>query len=514
VAVEPSAGLAPGAPARRRSTSAKSREEELLLRALVRGGVSTGQQAVLDSCDLGTFEELEERIGAYRPHIVHLTGHATVRDESAFFAFEDERGETDLRSAKELGQLFAGSGVQCAFLSGCQASQAPPRGKLGGLAQGLLAEGVPLAIGWGASILDTVATQIAGRFYGAVATGQPVDRALTQARQWVRRLCEQTEDPSWSLPVLYASTTQTQVFDEKAPAERTARPSLVQQPLPGMIEGYTPHFIGRRRELQRLLPGLRSGDLQGVVLTGLGAVGKSTMATRLARKLEEGGFVPLSLSSSVRTPLTAGLVLQVIGDVFLLHAQEHTYNILRNAELPVTDRLRAAVTGLNRGRFVLVLDNFESNLDEASRKILDDDLAGFYQYLLRHLSGGSRIIITSRYVPADMPALPPTVREHGLGEFKEATFLKFMLREEVVERRYRTGDLPHELLVRLHQILGGTPSFLGLMREVLKTIERKSFGRRWDGSTFPQGASWRLASLRKSEMHTARTSSRIGSTVC
>jgi Mrp family chromosome partitioning ATPase len=85
--------------------------------------------------------------------------------------------------------------------------------------------------------------------------GRPVDWALVQARQAVREECE-------------------------------ARPSLVQQPLPGMVEGYTPHFVGRRRELQRLLPGLRSGALQGVVLTGLGGVGKSVLATRLARKLE------------------------------------------------------------------------------------------------------------------------------------------------------------------------------------------------------------------------------------
>ena len=63
-----------------------------------------------------------------------------------------------------------------------------------------------------------------------------------------------------------------------------------------MIEGYTPHFIGRRRELQRLLPGLRAGELQAVVLTGLGGTGKSTLATRLARKLEANGWTPLALS--------------------------------------------------------------------------------------------------------------------------------------------------------------------------------------------------------------------------
>src|SRR6516225_9047165 len=154
-----------------------------------------------------------------------------------------------------------------------------------------------------------------------------------------------------------------------------------------MVEGYTPHFIGRRRELQRLLPGLRAGDLQAVVLTGLGGSGKSTLATQLARKLEADGWTPLALSSSTETPLSAGQVLQVCGDAFLAARQREDYDTLRDATLPVEDRLRALVTGLNRGRFVLVLDNFESNLDEGSQRILDPELAGFYRHLLANLVG-------------------------------------------------------------------------------------------------------------------------------
>lgn len=96
------------------------REEELLLRAFSQAG----RNVVFDSGDLGSFDELRDRISGFRPHIVHLTGHGVARDETAYFAFEDERGETDERPASELGQLFADSGVQCAFLSACQAGRA------------------------------------------------------------------------------------------------------------------------------------------------------------------------------------------------------------------------------------------------------------------------------------------------------------------------------------------------------------------------------------------------------
>lgn len=145
------------------------REEELLLGALSQSGDVT-----LDSGDLGTFEELRDRIHQFQPQMVHLTGHGVVArycqncrqingaeadqctscqadltacPSEGFFAFENERGATDLRSAGKIAQeLFSGSGVQCAFISGCQSGKAPAIDALGGLCQGLIGSGLPLAI--------------------------------------------------------------------------------------------------------------------------------------------------------------------------------------------------------------------------------------------------------------------------------------------------------------------------------------------------------------------------------
>lgn len=163
-------------------------------------------------------------------------------------------------------------------------------------------------------------------------------------------------------------------------------------------------------------------------------------------------------------------LLEVCGQAFLDAGQKEVYTTVRDPALPVADRLRTVVSGLNRSRFVLVLDNFECNLDEGTRQILDGELAGFYRYLFGQLVGGSRLIITSRYLPADVPQLPATATEWQLGEFGEAAFLKFLLRDAQVEQRYRRGELPHELLVRLHRVLGATPRFLGQIRTVLATL--------------------------------------------
>ena len=439
------------------------REEELLLRALWRNG----QEVVVDTGDMGSFAELRERINVFRPHIVHLSGHGTAQSAEASFAFEDERGQSDPRSASAIAQLFAASSVQCVFISACQAGKAPEQSALGGLAAGLVNHGTPLVIGWTASVLDDVATDVAASFYGAVASGQvSVDRALTTARQDVRVECDKQGDPSWSLPVLYAGSRQALVFD---PARRVQgnRASLNLDALPGMQAGSAEHFLGRRREQQALLPSLRSGDLQAVVLTGLGGAGKSTLATRLARKLQADGWKPLAVPSSTEKPLSTGLLLQTLGEAFLKAGLREAHAQLAEADFPVATRLHLAVSVLNDHRFVLVLDNLESNLDEGSRRFLDEDLGAFYSYLLTNLVGQSRLIVTSRYLPSELTTLPLKVREYQLSEFSEAAFLKFLWREPRVEQRYRRGELPIELLRRLYRVLGGTPRFLDQIREVL-----------------------------------------------
>jgi tetratricopeptide (TPR) repeat protein len=445
------------------------REEDALLKAL--GG---SQNVAFDSGDLGTFEELQQRIVDFEPHVVHLTGHGVVREDGlGWFAFEDERGGTDLRSSREMAQqLFAATSVQCAFISGCQTGKAPPIAAVGGICQGLVSNDVPLAIGWAASIADDLATRLATKFYDTLGRGATVDRALVAARQAIRRPCEERLYPAWALPVVYSATTQGLVIDPdpSRAAVRPPRPSVVQQPLPGMIEGYAEHFVGRRRELQRLLPALREGTIQTVVVTGMGGAGKSTLATRLARKLEAEGFIPVTVPSAEGKPLRAANLLQALSDAFLEAEARDAHGVLLDPSIEVAQRLRHAVTALNRGRFVLVLDNFEVNLDEASKNILDAELAEFYTHLLGYLVGRSRCLITSRYLPADVLPLPRTAHEETLADFPETSFVKFLLSDPKLEQRYMRGELPPDLLTEMHRVLGGTPRFLDQVRTLLHTI--------------------------------------------
>ncbi len=441
------------------------REEELLSRAI-------GGKAVFETSDLGTYKELTRRIDAFEPHIVHLSGHGRLSADGSSFCFETEEGNSDLRSAKDLGRLFADGQVQCAFISGCEAGKAPPRDVLGGVCQAIVAGGTPLAIGWGASIVDDVATKIAEVFYQTVVGGRSVDFALARARMEAQSA---TGDPSWSLPVLYATTEECRLFDGKLPNDSRPQPFKDHTMLPGMGRGYSPQFVGRRRELQKILVRLRlhDEDLQGVILTGIGGAGKSSLATRLARKLQADGNThePIAISCEPHMPLKPKDLLAACGDAFLLAGQSDDHRNTINDQLSIETRLRLLVAGLNRGLFVLVIDGFESSLNAGANSIIDPEIAKFYVYLLNNLTGTSRIIFTSRFLPADVDPLPITIAQIALGDLSEAAYLKFLFRDPVVRRKYQINPSQPELLVLLYRLYGGTPGFVAKMRSVLKKVE-------------------------------------------
>lgn len=137
------------------------KEEYQLLQTLTQ----PGHDVAHFGCDLGAFDELQGRVREYRPHVMHLTGHGVVGDGEALFAFEDEKDYTDLRAGDQIVRdALAGRGVQCVFVSGCETGQAPEVAATNGLCQDLVASGVPLSVGWAASILDDVATAFGNTF--------------------------------------------------------------------------------------------------------------------------------------------------------------------------------------------------------------------------------------------------------------------------------------------------------------------------------------------------------------
>ena len=150
-------------------------------------------------------------------------------------------------------------------------------------------------IGWMASVLDDVATETGEQLLsrgvvGADGGGSGAGRgAAGGAQRCARRAATRPGRCRCCMPGQRRRGCST-----PGAREPSSRPSLVLQALPGMLGGYTRAFHrAAARVYSSCCPGLRAGELQVEVLTGLGGAGKSTLATRLARKLEADGWMPL-----------------------------------------------------------------------------------------------------------------------------------------------------------------------------------------------------------------------------
>ncbi len=450
------------------------REEEAMMRIADR----LGSRVHLEIAEAGSFDELSDLISEYRPHVVHLSGHGVLRDGVGTFAFEDERGALDSRPGSEMAErLFSGDGVRLVFVSGCQSAQAG----VAGVCQSLTALGnVPLAIGWGASVADDLATEFARCLYHGLAVGRPVEQAVAKARVDLLRRGRgklsdgEVLDATFALPQIYAGSDLEALVDDtlELVPPRVSRVSyeLLGDNIRGLREG----FVGRRRALQRLGPALRNGEKHIVLLTGIGGVGKSTLATRLGNRMQRSGFRVVALQA--RRDATDSFCLRLLSELATACqrlGRETDESLLLNGKRPVEQRLRLAVEILREAKILLVLDNLEDLMPPppGPPEWMDPDFAGFIRDLTSRLTRAGRVVLTSRYIPSGFPVDELQVVHEPLPDFTEADFFKFLRRIPRVAERIERNELPRDILVEFQRKLGATPRFIAQAGAVLERID-------------------------------------------
>jgi len=359
----------------------------------------------------GSLEGLNYLIESFEPgyfDVFHLSGHADVIRGVPHFIMENDIGLHQDATAEDIAQAFAALWPRLVFLSGCKTGQAPHQGGLPSLSEALVQAGAPAVLGWALPVGDTAASLLAAHLYASLATGRRIDEAVARARQ---HLFAQ-HNPNWHLLRLYANATPLDELVTRPNAPRRQRihyRSASQDFLDALGRSRVASresFVGRRRQIQRCLKALRlspSADdvYQGLLLHGMGGLGKSTLAARLCERMNQThqravwfGKVDeteiLKLTSKVRFP-----------DIKLV---KEANDILNQPETGLQTRLEYLFRGpMATTSCLFVFDNFEDgNLDESAisgyaatpeaLRILLAFLGALYT-----TNADSRLIITSRY---------------------------------------------------------------------------------------------------------------------
>ena len=432
----------------------------------------------------GNLEELGFAIKAYEPqHFdgLHLTGHATLQQNQPRFVMETATGDPAYVGAADIASTLQGYLPPLLFLSGCRTGEGAQAGAVPSMAEALLAQGATAVLGWGKKVLDTDATEAAAVLYGALSQGESLALALAKT---YRHLLE-ANARDWHLLRLYVARTLpgSLVTSPRTPGRRPAPPPSTTteflDPVTKQVKVVGRQgFVGRRRQLQNCLRVLtQATDQAGVLIHGMGGLGKSALAARLCDRLPHtqrivwvGRVDEFSLVSKLSAALDDRALREMLQDP--------------NEDLRF--RLRRVFETLSSQAqpLLLVLDDFEDgNLEPRNGTYILTPTAAAVLEALLWATGQThythRLIITSRY-DFDYSGLAmltkhPLEALHGADLQKKcnglAGFMPPQVARDADEETLRWARQTVERQQGARRLADGNPRLLEWLDKVLRKAE-------------------------------------------
>ncbi|WP_068894348.1 tetratricopeptide repeat protein [Planomonospora sphaerica] len=434
----------------------------------------------------GTLQSIEDALKEERFHVLHISCHAGPDA----LVLEDGQGGPDRVTAARLAAAIPRDrGVPLVVLSGCSTALDDSDGEGGeggeggaraGLARGLSAAGVPAVLAMTAPVTDRYATLLSGALYRELAVRPRPDvlTALSEARRDVEERRRRADDREaelveWATPALFLRGPSLPLYDVAAGVDPHVRPAKAVSLDPGVTVRAVGDFVGRRAELRALRAGFRRRP--GVLLHGIGGVGKSSLAAEILGRLgPEAGLVVSAVGRTGPDQILAAVADRLLAAALRAGAEaedlRRTALALREPRYPWPLRLDALAEALadvppalarriGLPPVTLLLDDFEDNLDrEADLSFVDQDLPGFLAAWLRT----GRLLVTSRH-PFTLPGgADDLLHVHHLGPLSLAEARKLMWRLPGLDA------LPSEDRWRAWLGVGGHPRTLEYLDALLR----------------------------------------------
>ena len=386
--------------------------------------------------------------------VVHLTGHAATRDKT-YFITETPYGDAQYSTAEDIARELQFQTPKLIFLSGCRTGYSN-QGTIPSMAETLLKSGATAVLGWGERVLDTDATAAAATLYQGLAAGNAVTEALAETYQELIRI----KARDWHLLRLYVADTLPGALVRRGqrPVPRRSAASQFLDPVGNVRVATRETFVGRRRQLQNCLRVLKTEfDKVGVLIHGMGGLGKSAIAARLSDRLSTYEKIVW-----YRQIDEAKLVNQLADQ--LRNAQQRADLKRRDDELKY--RLRTVFEQLNQldqKPLLLILDDFEWNLEpRGGRYLLKSNVAEVLDALvwaIQESNSSHRLLITCRYkIQSDLMA---HFYVQGLDAFRKSDLTKKLRQLE----HFKSGTIEPHLIDRALHLADGNPRLLEILNE-------------------------------------------------
>ncbi|WP_335093261.1 tetratricopeptide repeat protein [Nostoc sp.] len=422
---------------------------------------------VLRPPTLKAFEaELQANKGFY--HIVHFDGHGNFDSETqGVLVFEDEQGNEQAVSAREIAQYLTDCRVPIFVLNACKSGQVGEEA-FSSVAGQLVKLGAKGVVAMAYSVYAKGAEHFIGRLYGELVRGECIATAVAAGRKSMS-IDKMRPSPKgnlplqdWLVPVLYQQEPYTPFVPKKtapsfaylmAQADNTPESSKAV----GLPDESAYGFIGRDYEILRLERAFRQNHL--VLVQGMGGVGKTELAAGFARWLNDtqgrtGGMFFTSFEQG------AGLS-QVINQIGRALGGERFSQMMPDKQEDVVRQY------LQTNPCLLIWDNFEpvNGFPTGNEPLLSGEERNKLKRFLKELRGGkSWVLITSRREEPWLDCGYSLINLRGLSQADAQELAAKILQTVGVERK----NLSEEYL-ELLKLLGRHPLSLRVVLPHLKT---------------------------------------------
>jgi tetratricopeptide (TPR) repeat protein len=435
-------------------------------------------EATVSIVPFATTEAIRAALAGGGVHVLHLSAHGNP----GALALEDaDGGKRMVDAARFLAEAVpAGAMPPVVALAACY-TDVPAGDGVASFASQLAARGAAAVIATETSVTDRYATRLFARVYAELAQAATPDvvRAVADARRTVQRQLVDSPDQrdqqiaaldEWSVVTVLAATPSVAVYDPAAPPQTIPAPATAR--LPGLLSRPAGEFVGRRREQHQLPVELVTGSTRaGVVLHGIGGIGKSTLAAELAvhARVREPALMVRVLSGQLDVDGLLGGIAGVLRR-HLLATGQHTgraaqaVEIAGRRDVPWGDRWALLYEhALPQVPVLLVLDNFEDNLTTAgdgSWVVAEPAVAGLLATVVAG-PGRVRMLVTSRHLFTLFDDAEERLRWCQLGPLSYAETLKLAWQLPNLDR------LDDDQLHRVWRLVGGHPRSLEYLDALL-----------------------------------------------
>jgi tetratricopeptide (TPR) repeat protein len=432
---------------------------------------------------------------------LHLSCHGD-NDPEPMLLLEDEAGDALPTTAGTLIETLRAHRPRLLFLSACLTSAAAPatggaatrrsrrRGTLAqSLAEQMVDSGVSAVLGWDGSVGDAAAIAFAGTFYDGLAGRRaPPDAAATARRTLLNAPQDDSGRGDWHLARLWLGPEGGGPIvggrDKRSmlPATHGEKEFLVKARRQVPVASHE-MFVGRRRELQAALKALRNGEHAGVLVHGMGRLGKSSLAARIANRRPDLKLAVV-FEHYGAPDILAALREALRNDRAASEALDAAEKRVRDDASRLESELRwllagpCARAGADGAAVLLVIDDLEQIMEEDAqqqRYVVSERAAPVLSAVLEAFdatAGDSRLLLTSRY-RLYLDGLEEKLLDLPLPPLSPAAQDKLMDRQQLAvlsgstEKARAEGeellDERTELLARVPGIARGNPGLQDLI---------------------------------------------------